>query len=75
MKDTNVRNDLGNAIRSVLNHALGTRASQISVSIEGTTVTLSGIVHSPDQRDQVETLTRTVPGVSAVRNHVCISLF
>jgi len=38
-------------------------------------VFLYGYASSQDERSRIEAVTRAVPGVSSVENHVCVNLF
>src|ERR1043166_6276587 len=49
-------------------------ASKVSVSADGATVTLGGIVHSYTEKVHAETLARRVRGVADVRNVLDVKL-
>ncbi|HEX2910090.1 MAG TPA: BON domain-containing protein [Chloroflexia bacterium] len=46
--------------------------SALDVQVEGSTVRLLGEVSTPEQKDMAEELTKYVPGVENVENHIIV---
>jgi len=66
------RADLGARIESALKRQAVREAHRIEISVEGNTVTLRGKVHSWQERDAVEGVAWSAPGVRCVINELQI---
>jgi osmotically-inducible protein OsmY len=75
MKDAELRTSIEKEIQNVLRRALGFRAAGITVTLYGSCACLYGNVCTPEQRDQAQRVTRSVPGVTAVKNYLAVNLF
>jgi osmotically-inducible protein OsmY len=75
MKDAEVRTTIEKDIQNVLRRSLGFQASGITITIYGACACLYGNVCTPELRDKAERLTRSVPGVSEVKNYLAVNLF
>lgn len=64
------RADLGARIESALKRQAAREAHRIDVSVDGSTVTLRGKVHSWQERDAAEGVAWSAPGVRCVINEV-----
>jgi osmotically-inducible protein OsmY len=64
--------DLARAIEEALRLQAVREARQIRVSVDGSTVKLSGLVNSKHERETVEHIARQAPGVSAVVNELLV---
>ena len=62
--------DLSRKIQEALTRQTLREAKQIQVAVDGTTVTLSGTVHSWHERDAVQGVAWAAPGVHAVINEL-----
>ena len=62
--------DLSRKIEEALTRQALREAKQVQVSVDGTTVTLSGMVHSWHERDAVQGVAWAAPGVHAVINEL-----
>jgi len=66
--------DLKNRIESALKRNAELEARQIRVETRGGTVVLNGAVHSWAERDQAERAVWAAPGVSAVEDHLAVTV-
>ena len=65
----------GEALRRAVQNTLGASAQRVTVRVDGDQVRLYGDAHSIEERANLERLARSVHGVSAVANHLCVNLF
>jgi osmotically-inducible protein OsmY len=62
-------------IRDTLDRVPGLAPLRIAVTVDGACASLCGWVLTPGQRDQAEAAARATPGVSTVKNYLCVNLF
>lgn len=70
-----VDEEVGDKVLWAVQLALGAFAQRMTVRVAGGRVFLYGYAYSLEERANLETLALSVPGVSAVENYLCVSLF
>lgn len=68
------REELERSVTEALQSARVSTQTIVIVARSGR-VFLYGYTYSLDERRRIEAVTQTVPGVSSVENHLCVSLF
>lgn len=64
------RAKLESAVSDALASSGGVDASDVTVTVNGSEVTLAGMVQVPEEIGRAEEVARRVPGVTAVRNEI-----
>ena len=67
------RADLARRVEDALGRQALREARQIRISVDGSTVRLTGLVNSGYERDAVEHIARQAPGVSDVVNELVVA--
>ncbi|MGK5441694.1 BON domain-containing protein, partial [Micromonospora sp. URMC 105] len=65
--------DLPDRIVDALARSGATEPDRISIRVYGDTVVIDGLVHSVPERDEVERIVWSAPGIREVHNHVTVA--
>lgn len=65
--------DLPDRIVDALARSGATEADRISIRVYGDTLVIDGLVHSVPERDEVERIAWSAPGIREVHNHVTVA--
>lgn len=67
--------EIESKIRDALDRVPGLGTLRIAVTVDGACASLCGMVWTSEQRDKAEAVAWATPGVSTVKNYLCINLF